>query len=129
MPEGIWKKSRRTSIRAKPIFWSAARIIESGLDMPNVNTLIINQADRFGLTQLHQLRGRVGRGATLAYATCYSINGTETDSRGGKVRLYAQFMKPPNWGAVSVSAKRSGDQGRRHTARHAAERTDQRCRF
>ncbi len=43
-------------------------IIESGLDMPNVNTLIINKADKFGLTQLYQLRGRVGRGANLAYA-------------------------------------------------------------
>jgi len=43
-------------------------IIESGLDMPNVNTVIVNQADKFGLTQLYQLRGRVGRGANLAYA-------------------------------------------------------------
>jgi len=43
-------------------------IIESGMDMPNVNTLIVNQADKFGLTQLYQLRGRVGRGANLAYA-------------------------------------------------------------
>ncbi|MBI4287822.1 MAG: transcription-repair coupling factor [Chloroflexi bacterium] len=43
-------------------------IIESGLDIPNVNTLIINDADRFGLTQLYQLRGRVGRGAHRAYA-------------------------------------------------------------
>ncbi len=43
-------------------------IIESGLDMPNVNTLIVNRADRFGLTQLYQLRGRIGRGAELAYA-------------------------------------------------------------
>jgi transcription-repair coupling factor (superfamily II helicase) len=43
-------------------------IIESGLDMPNVNTLIVNHADRFGLSQLYQLRGRVGRGANLAYA-------------------------------------------------------------
>jgi len=43
-------------------------IIESGLDMPNVNTLIINDADKFGLTQLYQLRGRVGRGAHRAYA-------------------------------------------------------------
>ncbi|MCD6453269.1 MAG: transcription-repair coupling factor [Dehalococcoidales bacterium] len=43
-------------------------IIESGLDMPNVNTLIVNQADNLGLSQLYQLRGRVGRGTNLAYA-------------------------------------------------------------
>jgi len=43
-------------------------IIESGLDIPNVNTIIINQADRLGLAQLYQLRGRVGRGAFRAYA-------------------------------------------------------------
>ena len=43
-------------------------IIESGLDMPNVNTLIVNKADKFGLTQLYQLRGRIGRGANLAHA-------------------------------------------------------------
>ncbi len=43
-------------------------IIESGLDMPNVNTLIVDRADRFGLTQLYQLRGRIGRGSNMAYA-------------------------------------------------------------
>ena len=43
-------------------------IIESGLDIPNVNTIVINQADRLGLSQLYQLRGRVGRGAHRAYA-------------------------------------------------------------
>jgi transcription-repair coupling factor (superfamily II helicase) len=43
-------------------------IIESGLDMPNVNTIIINRADQFGLAELYQLRGRVGRGAVRAYA-------------------------------------------------------------
>jgi transcription-repair coupling factor (superfamily II helicase) len=43
-------------------------IIQLGLDMPNVNTLIIDQADKFGLAQLYQLRGRVGRGINQAYA-------------------------------------------------------------
>lgn len=43
-------------------------IIESGLDIPSVNTIIINHADSFGLAQMHQLRGRVGRGLIQAYA-------------------------------------------------------------
>jgi transcription-repair coupling factor (mfd) len=43
-------------------------IIESGLDMPNVNTIIIDMADRLGLAQLYQLRGRVGRSNRVAYA-------------------------------------------------------------
>ncbi|MBL7182973.1 MAG: transcription-repair coupling factor [Anaerolineae bacterium] len=43
-------------------------IIESGLDIPNVNTLIVNRANLFGLADLYQLRGRVGRGARRAYA-------------------------------------------------------------
>ncbi len=43
-------------------------IIESGLDMPNVNTIIVDEADRMGLAQLYQLRGRVGRSNRIAYA-------------------------------------------------------------
>jgi transcription-repair coupling factor (superfamily II helicase) len=43
-------------------------IIESGLDLPNVNTLILDRADRFGLSQLYQLRGRIGRGEHRGYA-------------------------------------------------------------
>jgi transcription-repair coupling factor (superfamily II helicase) len=43
-------------------------IIESGLDIPNANTLVVDRADAFGLAQLYQLRGRVGRGAARAYA-------------------------------------------------------------
>jgi transcription-repair coupling factor (superfamily II helicase) len=43
-------------------------IVESGLDIPNANTLIVERADAFGLSQLHQIRGRVGRGRERAYA-------------------------------------------------------------
>jgi len=46
----------------------ATKIIESGLDIPNVNTIFINRADRFGMAELYQLRGRVGRANAQAYA-------------------------------------------------------------
>jgi transcription-repair coupling factor (superfamily II helicase) len=47
----------------------ASTIIENGIDNPNVNTLIVDDAGRFGLSQLHQLRGRIGRGQVQGYAT------------------------------------------------------------
>lgn len=54
----------------------ATTIIENGLDLPNVNTIIINKADHFGLSQLYQLRGRVGRSARDAY--CYLMYSGKT---------------------------------------------------
>jgi transcription-repair coupling factor (superfamily II helicase) len=46
----------------------ATTIIESGIDMPNVNTMIIHRSDMFGLSQLYQLRGRIGRSKQRGYA-------------------------------------------------------------
>ncbi len=46
----------------------ATTIVESGLDIPNANTLIVHHADHFGLAQLYQIRGRIGRSKQRAYA-------------------------------------------------------------
>lgn len=59
-------------------------IIESGLDMPNVNTLIVDQADLLGLTQLYQLRGRIGRGYNNAHAYFFYDGSKELTSEARK---------------------------------------------
>jgi transcription-repair coupling factor (superfamily II helicase) len=66
----------------------ATTIIENGIDIPNVNTMIVNDADRFGLAQLYQLRGRVGRSNHQAY--CYLLyQGHKSLSEDAKARLEA----------------------------------------
>lgn len=64
----------------------ATNIIESGLDMPKVNTIIIHRADLFGLGQLYQLRGRVGRGKTRGYAYL-TLNPDRTLTAAAEKRL------------------------------------------
>ncbi len=70
-------------------------IIETGIDLPNVNTLIIEDAERFGLSQLHQLRGRVGRSARRAFAYMTykpsKVLSEEQSKRLSAIREYAAF--------------------------------------
>jgi transcription-repair coupling factor (superfamily II helicase) len=68
MPERQLEKVMLDFYRQRYNILVCTTIIESGLDVPTANTIIINRADRFGLAQLHQLRGRVGRSHHRAYA-------------------------------------------------------------
>ena len=66
-------------------------IVESGIDIPNANTLIVDRADTFGLSQLHQLRGRVGRGRERAYAyMMYEPEQTLTETAHERLSTIAQ---------------------------------------
>jgi transcription-repair coupling factor (superfamily II helicase) len=67
-------------------------IIESGLDIPNVNTIIINDADKLGLAQMYQLRGRVGRSDVQAYAYClYTPSKVLSEQAQGRLKAIREF--------------------------------------
>ena len=68
MEEGDLEEVMHRFVNGETNVLVATTIIESGLDIPNANTIIIDRADRFGLADLYQLRGRVGRGQHKAYA-------------------------------------------------------------
>ncbi|HEV2222265.1 MAG TPA: TRCF domain-containing protein, partial [Candidatus Acidoferrales bacterium] len=68
MSEGELSKVMMKFIRHEADVLVATTIIENGLDIPRANTIVINRADRFGLAELYQLRGRVGRSTQRAYA-------------------------------------------------------------
>ncbi len=68
MQERLLEKIMLDFVEGKYDILVSTTIIESGVDIPNVNTIFINEADNFGLAELHQLRGRVGRYKHMAYA-------------------------------------------------------------
>jgi len=68
MPERELERVMRDFVQQRYNVLLCSTIIETGIDIPNANTILINRADKFGLAQLHQLRGRVGRSHHQAYA-------------------------------------------------------------
>ena len=86
MPEHQLEQVMRDFIENRTNLLVCSAIIESGLDIPNANTMIINRADHLGLAQLYQLRGRVGRSRQKAYAYLL-IPGEHIITRDAKRRI------------------------------------------
>ena len=88
MPEKQLEKAMKSFVRHEYDLLVCTSIIESGLDIPNANTLIVDRADIFGLAQLYQLRGRVGRGVKRAYAYfLFHDNNRRLLSKDARMRL------------------------------------------
>ena len=75
MPEAELERSMLAFVEGRADVLVATTIIENGLDIPRANTMIINRADRYGLAQLYQLRGRIGRSDRRAYAFLHGAAG------------------------------------------------------
>jgi transcription-repair coupling factor (superfamily II helicase) len=86
LPERELEKVMLQFVRRELDLLVCTTIIESGLDIPTANTIILNQADRFGLAQMYQLRGRVGRSRERAYAYLV-VSGESTLTRDAQKRL------------------------------------------
>ena len=72
----------------------ATSIVENGIDVSNANTIIIDEADHFGLADLYQLKGRVGRGARIAYAyLLYKPHKNMTESAGKRLKAIQEFTE------------------------------------
>ena len=106
----------------------ATTIVENGLDIPNANTIIINRADRYGLSQLYQLRGRVGRSDRPAYAYLL-IPPEESLSPVARKRLAAIRGVQRSRQRFPRRGARPRDPRRRQPARRRAERAHRRRRL
>ena len=84
MGEGELEQAMLTFAKGDVDVLVCTTIIESGLDIPNANTLIVDRADRFGLSQLYQLRGRVGRGSHRAHSYLLVPKGRRITETAGK---------------------------------------------
>ena len=85
----------------------ATTVIEVGVDVPEASIMIIEDADRFGISQLHQLRGRVGRGAARSYCVLFSTR--VGDPEGGAARLDALAATSDGFKLAEIDLEQRGE--------------------
>ena len=125
MPEGQLEEVMTSFVAGDADVLVCTTIIESGLDIPNVNTIIIHQAQRLGLAQLYQLRGRVGRSAAQAYAYLLYDRSRPLGEAAQK-RLQTILRRDGAGGGLPDRAARPGDPRHGQPAGRRAERPDRR---
>ena len=92
-------------VNGKTQIMVATTVIEVGVNVPNASVMIIESAERFGLSQLHQLRGRVGRGAEQSF--CILMSGNKL-SQEGKTRLETMVASSDGFEIAEVDLKLRG---------------------
>ncbi len=113
MPEGQLEKVMLRFVTGEANVLVCTTIVESGIDIPNANTILINRADVFGLAQLYQLRGRVGRSGTRAY--CYllvpSPHGLAGDAaeRLGAIQRFSELGSGYSVASYDLDIRGAGD--------------------
>ncbi|MSP54242.1 MAG: DEAD/DEAH box helicase [Myxococcales bacterium] len=112
MSPAVLERALRRFIRGDDNVLISTAIIESGIDLPMVNTMIINRGEMFGLAQLYQLRGRVGRGNVRAHCTVL-VSGAQDAALPGKGPIYERlhaFQKHNELGSNFALASEDLDQ-------------------
>ncbi len=113
LPERELEKRMKDFYDGKYQILISTTIIESGIDIPNANTMIIDRADTFGLSQLHQLRGRIGRSDKKAYAFFIIPNtrmlSTVAEKRLKALQTYAEMGSGFNIASADLEIRGAGD--------------------
>lgn len=94
MPERLLEQTMLSFMEGEQDVLICSTIIENGIDIPNVNTIIVFDADRLGLSQLYQLRGRVGRSTRIAYAyLMFAANKVLTSDAEKRLKAIGEFTQ------------------------------------
>lgn len=99
------EESMKYFVQGQSHIMVATTVIEVGVDVPNASVMVIESAERFGLSQLHQLRGRVGRGADQSY--CYLMSGSKL-SNDARTRLQAMVSTTDGFELSELDMKLRG---------------------